>query len=121
MDMKQSVTLIGFGAERFDCAVRGLLSIYQFFNRHIARSGSRLRDWTPGRDGANLTVLFANRYLTSSRDAAGESPANLAEIVDPFNLLQPLLQTEVHTEDNVVEYWQRHEEERSAPALRYVE
>ncbi len=36
MDMKQSITLVGFGAERFDCAVWGLGSIYQYFNCHVA-------------------------------------------------------------------------------------
>ncbi|RDX40906.1 hypothetical protein OH76DRAFT_1365474 [Lentinus brumalis] len=120
MDMKQSITLVGFGAERFDCAVRGLGSIYQYFNRHVARTGSRLREWTPGRDGANATLTFANRYLSSARDAVGEVPADLADVVDPFNVLRPLLHTEVHTQDNVVEYWQRQDNKLTSHSERFV-
>ena len=107
LDLKQSATLTGLGAERFDCAVRGAQSIYQMFKAHIERLGCQLREWTPGRDGYNLTLTTSNRYLTTMRDAQGQPALDLGEIVDPFNVLRPLLQTEVHIQENVVQYWQR--------------
>lgn len=92
--------------DAFDAAVRGVQNIFQFFQAHVSRGGGRLRDWSPGRDGQDLTLTFANRYLTSSRDGEGQVQVDLAEIVDPFNVLRPLLRSEVHVEDNVVEYWE---------------
>ena len=77
------------------------------FKANVTRRGCQLRDWIPGRDGYNLTLTATNRYLTSMRDAQGQPGLNLAEVVDPFNVLRPLLQTEVHIQENVVEYWQR--------------
>ncbi|KAI1785251.1 hypothetical protein LXA43DRAFT_1066092 [Ganoderma leucocontextum] len=90
IDFKQSVTLTGL-----------------VFANHISKSGGHLREWVPGRDQQDLTLTFASRYLTSSRDAGEEPLADLAEFVDPFNVLRPLLRGEVHTVDNVVEYWER--------------
>ncbi|KAI1793219.1 hypothetical protein LXA43DRAFT_1059933, partial [Ganoderma leucocontextum] len=107
IDLKQSVTLTGLGVQGFDAAVRGIQNIYQVFANHISKSGGRLREWVPGRDQQDLTLTFASRYLTSSRDAGEEPLADLAEFVDPFNVLRPLLRGEVHTVDNVVEYWER--------------
>ncbi|KAI0713351.1 hypothetical protein C8Q76DRAFT_621136 [Earliella scabrosa] len=107
MDLKQMVTLTGLGAERFDCAVRGAQSIFQTFKATLERRGCQLRDWSPGRDGYHLTLGASNRYLTSMRDAGGEAGLDLAEVVDPFNVLRPLVQTEVHIQENVVQYWQR--------------
>ncbi|KAI1786783.1 hypothetical protein LXA43DRAFT_897369 [Ganoderma leucocontextum] len=106
IDLKQSVTLTGLGVQGFDAAVRGIQNIYQVFANHISKSGGRLREWVPGRDQQDLTLTFASRYLTSSRDAGEEPLADLAEFVDPFNVLRPLLRGEVHTVDNVVEYWE---------------
>ncbi|KAI1788706.1 hypothetical protein LXA43DRAFT_1097017 [Ganoderma leucocontextum] len=108
-DLKQSVTLTGLGVESFDAAVRGVQAVHQFFHNHVSRGGAHLREWVPGRDGQDLTLTFANRYLMSSRDAAGETSLDMAGIIDPFNVLQPLLRGEAHLADNVVEYWERRE------------
>ena len=88
-------------------------TIFQMFKAHLERRGSQLRDWTPGRDGYQLTLTVFNRYLTSMRDARGEPGLDLANVVDPFNVLRPLIQTEVHLAENVVEYWQRQPGETS--------
>ncbi|KAM5530475.1 hypothetical protein V8D89_015859 [Ganoderma adspersum] len=58
------------------------------------------------RDGQDLTLTFGNRYLTSSGDIGGNVSINMLPIVDPLNVLHPLIKTEVHTADNVVEYWE---------------
>ena len=42
-------------------------------------------------------------------------------MVDPFNVLCPLIKTEVHTADNVVEYWEHHSREsQSSKGSRYA-
>ncbi|KAM5540624.1 hypothetical protein V8D89_005655 [Ganoderma adspersum] len=76
IDLKQSVTLTGLGMDR---------------------------DWTPGHDGQDLTLMFGNCYLTSSCDVGNDVSINMLPIVDPLNILRPLIKNEVHTTDNVVE------------------
>ena len=116
IDLKQSITLTGLGTDRFDTAVRGVQTIHQVFSNHVSQAGGHLSDWTPGRDGQNLTLMFGNRYLTSARDIGNESSIDMSTIVDPLNILCPLIKTEVHTADNVVEYW----ECRGRDSTRYV-
>ena len=111
IDLKQSVTITGLGTEGFDTAVHAVQTIYQAFSNHVVRAGGRLREWTPGRDNQDLTLVFANRYLTSSRDVGEEPSVDLSTTVDPFNVLRPILRGEVHTADNVVEYWECRGEE----------
>ncbi|PIL29422.1 hypothetical protein GSI_09474 [Ganoderma sinense ZZ0214-1] len=120
IDLKQSITLTGLGSEGFDSAVHGIQIIYQVLSNHVARAGGRLREWTPGRENQDLTLTFANRYLTSSRDAGEEPSVDLSTIVDPFNVVRPILRGEVHTADNVVEYWERRGEEPSLWKLTMI-
>ncbi|KAM5544117.1 hypothetical protein V8D89_002303 [Ganoderma adspersum] len=63
-------------------------------SNHVSRAGGRLRNWTPGRDGQDLTLTIGNRYLTSSRDVGGDVSINMSPIVDPLNVLRPLIKTE---------------------------
>ena len=105
--MRQSVTIGGLGAERFDAAVRGMSSIFQTFKAHLERRGCRIRAWEPSKLDSHFTLTFSNRYLTSKRDSCGDPSLDLGDVIDPFNILQPLLQSEIHTADNVVEYWTR--------------
>ncbi|KAI0709814.1 hypothetical protein C8Q76DRAFT_624886, partial [Earliella scabrosa] len=105
--MKQTITLCGLGAERFDCAVRGISTIYQMFKNHVERHRFQLREWSPGADGYYNTLTFSNRYLTSLKEADGDPGLNLGDVVDPFNVLRPLLRNLVHTQENVVKYWRR--------------
>lgn len=116
IDLKQSIALTGLGTDRFDAAVRGIQTIHQVLSNHIFQAGGHLRDWTPGRDGQDLTLTFSNHYLTSARDIGNKSSIDISTIVDPLNILCPLIKTEVHTADNVVEYW----ECRNGDSTRYV-
>ena len=43
----------------------------------------------------------------SASDAEGETKQNLGRFIDPFNILRPLLCTNVHTMENHVDYWKR--------------
>ena len=107
--MRQFVTLSGLGAEQFALAVHGMGVIYQYFDSYVTKKGGTLRPWGPAQDpyGGKAALTLSNRYLTSLRDADGEKYVDLAEVVDPFNVLRPLVKGEVHTQDNVVEYWQQ--------------
>ena len=105
--MKQTITLSGLGTESFNSAVKGVLHIYQAFQSVLGVRNAQLRPWKPIREAEDLVLTFGNRYLTRGQDAGNETQVDLAETVDPFNILRPLLRSEVHISDNVVEYWQR--------------
>lgn len=75
---------------------------------YLGSRGGHLRTWAPGSDGGeSLTLSFSNRILTPAKDAEGEKEYGLENVVDPFNVLRPLLRSEVHTMENHVEYWTR--------------
>ncbi|KAI0644165.1 hypothetical protein C8Q79DRAFT_1011967 [Trametes meyenii] len=88
IDLKQSVTITGLG-----------------FSAHL--KGHHLRTWQPERANAHLSLTFGNRYLTPVKFADGEPHGDLSEVVDPFNVLCPHLSSQVHLQENVVEYWER--------------
>ncbi|KAI0746129.1 hypothetical protein C8Q76DRAFT_765114 [Earliella scabrosa] len=100
IDMKQTVTLTGLGSQYFHSAVRGVSTVYHAFKMHLSTRGC-----CDG--GESLTLTFSNRILMSAKDGEGERKQDLAEFVDPFNILRPLLRTEIHTAENHVDYWKR--------------
>ncbi|KAM5531326.1 hypothetical protein V8D89_015006 [Ganoderma adspersum] len=78
-------TLTGLGTDGFDLAMR-------------SPQQPCFQSWRLSQD---LTLTFGNRYLTSSRDVGGDVSINMSPIVDPLNVLRPLIKTEVYTADNV--------------------
>ncbi|KAI0640355.1 hypothetical protein C8Q79DRAFT_921845 [Trametes meyenii] len=105
IDLKQSVTITGLGVEPFDDAGAAVLAVYNQFSAHL--KGHHLRTWQPERANAHLSLTFGNRYLTPVKFADGEPHGDLSEVVDPFNVLRPHLSSQVHLQENVVEYWER--------------
>ncbi len=95
----------GLGIEPFDKAVSAVMTIYQHFCAHLV--GHNLRTWRTSRLENYLTLSFGNRYLTASKFAEGEPRGDLSDVVDPFYILQPRLTTQVHLQENVVEYWEQ--------------
>ena len=87
--------------------MRGLLAIYQTFQNHVTAKGSQLRAWQPAYDQDDLALKVGNRYLTLRKHAEGEEPMDLSDTIDPFNVLRPHLQSEIHVQDNLVEYWEK--------------
>ena len=81
--------------------------MYQTFQRHVMSKRGHLRPWETVRHGEDLVIKVGNRYLTRAQDANGETGLDLAEIVDPFNVLRSHLQSEIHTAENAVQYWER--------------
>ncbi|KAI0741498.1 hypothetical protein C8Q80DRAFT_1123385 [Daedaleopsis nitida] len=100
IDLKQLVTLTGLASEKYHDAVRGMGTI----------RGGHLRTWALGCDGEeSLTLSFSNRILTPAKDTEGKREYGLEHLINPFNVLRPLLRSEVHTVENHVEYWSRTE------------
>ncbi|KAI0753008.1 hypothetical protein C8Q80DRAFT_1118255 [Daedaleopsis nitida] len=93
IDLKQSVTLTGLASQQFHAGVCGAVAVVIFVLGRQALTGE------------SLTLSFSNRILTPAKDAEGEQEYSLEHIVDPFNILRPLLCSEVHTMENNVEYW----------------
>lgn len=91
--------------EPFDGAVSAVMTIYQHFCAHLV--GHNLRTWSTSRLENHLTLSFGNWYLTASKFAEGEPRGDLSDVVDPFYILQPRLTTQVHLQENVVEYWEQ--------------
>lgn len=106
IDLKQSVTVTGLGAQTFNNAVAATLGLYQHFHTHL--TGYNLRPWEPVQASDYLTLTFGNRYLTPAKYAVGELSKDLGEYIDPFNVLRPRLTTgQAHLQENVVEYWEQ--------------
>ena len=120
IDLKQSITLSGVGIAQFESAVKGLLVIYQMFEAEVARTGNKLRPWQTRRDSDDLVLHFANRILTSRKDAGEEEAVDLESVIDPLNVLRPLLRGEVHLQDNVVEYWEQRLQGDGTKSVRHV-
>ena len=111
ISLKQEATITGLGVEGFETAVQGAMAIYQAFQAKISTLGGHLREWSPSYDGADLALTFGNRYLTRENERGLDQVVDISKHVDPFNVLSPLLRLEVHTTDNVVEYWERRVED----------
>ncbi|KAI0757495.1 hypothetical protein C8Q80DRAFT_1090749 [Daedaleopsis nitida] len=109
ISLQESVTLTGLNCQSFDLAVQAIKAIHQQFARHVSGLQGMLRDWLPGQFDGAFTVTFGNRYLSSAREAGGDSVVDLSKVVDPYNVMQPILlqHTEVHVAENVVEHWER--------------
>ncbi|EIW54544.1 uncharacterized protein TRAVEDRAFT_84071, partial [Trametes versicolor FP-101664 SS1] len=105
IDLRQTVTVSGLGVEPFDGAVSAVMTIYQHFCAHLV--GHNLRTWSTSHLENHLTLSFGNRYLTASKFAEGEPRGDLSNVVDPFYILQPRLTSQVHLQENVVEYWEQ--------------
>ncbi|EIW65145.1 uncharacterized protein TRAVEDRAFT_111478, partial [Trametes versicolor FP-101664 SS1] len=118
IDLRQTVTVSGLGVEPFDGAVSAVMTIYQHFCAHLV--GHNLRTWSTSRLENHLTLSFGNRYLTASKFAEGEPRGDLSDVVDPFYILQPRLTTQVHLQENVVEYWEKTVTENQGSSFRRI-
>ena len=105
--MQQSVIVTGLGNEEFESGIRGALCVYQCMQSTVTSLQGRMREWVPTRYSNDLALKIGNRYLTRSREQGEDQLVDLSGVIDPFNVLRPVLRNVVHTTDNVVEYWER--------------
>ena len=107
MNLKQEVIISGLGAQGFEAAVEGTMAIYQAFQARVSALGGHMREWKPSYDGDDLALSFGNRYLTRENERGMDQVVDIHTVVDPFKVLSPMLRLEVHTTDNVVEYYEK--------------
>ncbi|KAH9939696.1 uncharacterized protein BXZ73DRAFT_43519 [Epithele typhae] len=107
ISMSQSVVISGLGEDLFKDAVQGALCVYQVYQRLIETLHGKLREWSLVDRSGHLAIQFGNRLLSRGKEAADNEVVDLADVVDPFNVLRLVLRDHVHTTDNAVQYWER--------------
>ncbi len=108
MNLKQSIVLTGVGTKQFEQAARAVLAIRTLFSATLP--GDTLLPWTPIIDGGHKCLEFSNRYFTSG-NVEGSKPVEFQTGVDPKGILANLEVNGIHTDDNVVLYFERVEGE----------
>ena len=68
--------------------------------------------WYPSSFQGHPSVDVSNRYFTPSQHAIQEPRISFSPAIDPDNILAQAMGEEefVHTEDNIVEYYEAHKE-----------
>lgn len=92
------------GTQSFGEALFTLQQLHQVLDRNFEEN--KLEQWT----NPNETLEISNRFLTPKKDAADSGSVAFGKDVDPKGVLESMLKEGegfVHTEDNVVEYFQR--------------
>ncbi|KAH9910308.1 uncharacterized protein BXZ73DRAFT_58710 [Epithele typhae] len=112
--LSQSVVISGLGEGLFQDAVQGAVCVYQVYQCLIETLHGRLREWTPFDRSDHLAIQFGNRLLSRGKEVGDDEIVDLADVVDPFNVLRPALRDHVHTTDNAVQYWERTMKESKA-------
>ncbi|KAI0825912.1 hypothetical protein BC629DRAFT_1276067 [Irpex lacteus] len=108
VNLKQSIVLTGVGTKQFEQAARAVLAIRTLFSATLP--GDTLLPWTPIIDGGHKCLEFSNRYFTSG-NVEGSKPVEFQTGVDPKGILANLEVNGIHTDDNVVLYFERVEGE----------
>lgn len=101
--VRQSVTLDGAGNQDFDDGKKARELIHKLFDRYFEENSLEPLCDTE-------TMEISNRYLTPKRDAPTDRHIGFDSLVDPKGILEGMAKEGdgfVHTEDNVVMFWQR--------------
>lgn len=101
---EQSITLTGLGLDCFERYVRGVLAIHGILASHLA--GHTLGPWKPSHLNGDLVLKFSSQYFAHPREAKGRISQPLGKDVDPSGVMAKRITTEVHLEENQVEYYQ---------------
>lgn len=102
---KQTVSLSGMGLEVFAENVTAVLHLYQLLDGCLAQG--TLQPWKPALHHGHASLEFSNRYFSSAKEADERVSMNIGADVDPFGILSGLNVDGVHTEDNMVGYYER--------------
>ncbi|KAK7016390.1 hypothetical protein VNI00_018916 [Paramarasmius palmivorus] len=103
--VQQRVLLTGINTPMFADAIQGLARVDGVLRQAIREEHPRT---LAGETEGYSTVEVANRYFTSKKVAREEHHVGFTKEVDPKGILDDLRgEAFVHTEDNVVEYYQR--------------
>ncbi|KAF7970271.1 hypothetical protein HWV62_24456 [Athelia sp. TMB] len=106
--MQQAFTLTGCDSAQFNTAIEGAFSIAEF----LALQQSDMEVWKPKQLGSDLTIDISNRLFVRQNRDNEHKPVAMDRSVDPHGTLQKVANGEyVHTEDCVVRYFIRSENE----------
>ncbi|RDB19734.1 hypothetical protein Hypma_013178 [Hypsizygus marmoreus] len=106
--LRQGITISGLGTTTFEDALKSATEVFGAFDRNF-REGE-LESWGPSVGGID-GLEASNRYLTPRRDALGDVGIPFGPGVDPKNILLSMAgEDHIHTEDNEVLYYSRHED-----------
>ncbi|KAF7790675.1 hypothetical protein EIP86_001631 [Pleurotus ostreatoroseus] len=114
----QSIILGGLGASEFEESVQGVLEVYNQFRRSF--SHGVLQDWEPRTVDGHLSLMFSNRFYSSSDEARGLKTENIDQLVDPFGILAEAVPDGIHTIDNQVLYYERYRTAKGKLAYRAI-
>lgn len=104
--MKQSVRITGFGSEHFERAVSSAANIGVFMQESI--DIDLVDKWSPVRFQTWSALEFTNRYFVHQNIEGDMIPVEFGDRVDADGLLAQISGDKwVHTEENVVSYFQR--------------
>ena len=101
----QSVALSGLGLDKFEEGVKAVLQIYNHFCRNLPQGC--MDPWEPQITDGQLTLTFANRYLSSLHESEGMEQVPLSNDIDPNGLIRKAVPKIYHTSDNQVMYFER--------------
>ena len=103
--------LTGLSSPKFNDAILSVRAIEDIF-RQQAADGS-MDTWVPSAFQGHPSIDVGNRYFTPRQHALQDRPISFSPAIDPDNILSEGMGEEfVHTEDNVVEYYEAHKEGR---------
>ncbi|KAF7968793.1 hypothetical protein HWV62_29312 [Athelia sp. TMB] len=106
--MQQSFTLTGLGSTQFETAIEGAFAVAEF----LSRQDSEMAMWRPSHVNGQLALEIGNRLFIKQNKTGSHFPAAMDSSVDPYGTLQKAANGEyVHTEDCVVRYFRRDENE----------
>lgn len=109
---RQFISITGLGSPYFHKCMDGIQEIYNFFARRFP--DKHLEMWQPDFVEGMMAIEVGNRYFTYVSDPKPTNAVPFSKLVDPEGLLTGLSGPNfVHTEDNVVEYYnmERNEED----------
>ncbi|KAK0479775.1 hypothetical protein IW261DRAFT_1336601 [Armillaria novae-zelandiae] len=105
--LSQSITVTGLGCALFNDAIATLQEMKLTAEREFKHG--MLDKWTPSTYRGFPEFTLSNRYFRTVKEGAQHEAVPFSNDVDPVGILQRLGKTDmVHTEDNVVQYFKAH-------------
>ncbi|KAF7976047.1 hypothetical protein HWV62_7956 [Athelia sp. TMB] len=105
---RQSFTLTGLDTSHFETAIEGAFAVAEF----LSRQDSEMAIWRPSQVNGELALEIGNRLFVKQNKLGSHFPAAMDSSVNPYGTLQKVANGEyVHTDDCVVRYFKRDENE----------
>lgn len=105
--LRQGLSITGLSTESFQETIANIGKIYAMFSRHVEQD--KFQSTTPVSNFDKHTSLdISNRYFCSGRKDEDKNEIKFAPEIDPEKTLTKMsTNTMYHSEDNVVQYFER--------------